>query len=84
MNARTDRIREACWFADRLLTGRHYRAVMGMSTTAMEVEGEEPELLVRRARALMALHRDAEARHDLVRACVIGAWPARSGCVGRP
>jgi tetratricopeptide (TPR) repeat protein len=71
MNARSDRVREACWYADRLLTGRHYRAVLGLCTRTLSEEGEDPGLHLRRGRALLAMHRDDEAAVDLERARAI-------------
>lgn len=71
MNARNDRVREACWYADRLLTGRHYRAVLGLCTRTLADEGDDPGLHLRRARALLAMHRDAEAALDVERARAI-------------
>jgi tetratricopeptide (TPR) repeat protein len=71
MNSRGDRIREACWYADRLLLGRHYRAVLGMVSQALAEEGDDPGLHLRRARALLAMHRDAEAALDVDRARAI-------------
>jgi len=71
MNARKDRVREACWYADRLLTGRHYRAVLGLCTRTLAEEGDDPGLHLRRARALLAMHRDAEATVDVERARAI-------------
>jgi len=76
MNGRSDRIREACWYADRLLIGRHYRAVLGLMSQALAEEGDDPGLHLRRARALLAMHRDAEALVDVERACAIAP-----GCV---
>ncbi len=76
MNGRSDRIREACWYADRLLIGRHYRAVLGLMSQALSEEGDDPGLHLRRARALLAMHRDAEALLDVERACAIAP-----GCV---
>ena len=76
MNSRGDRIREACWYADRLLIGRHYRAVLGLCSQALAEEGDDPGLYLRRARALLAMHRDAEAAVDLERARVIAP-----GCI---
>jgi hypothetical protein len=76
MNGRTDRIREACWFADRLLLGRHYRAVLGLCTQALAEEGDDPGLHLRRARALLALHRDSEAVVDVERTRAIAP-----GCI---
>jgi hypothetical protein len=69
MNGRSDRIREACWYADRLLIGRHYRAVLGLVSQALAEEGDDPGLQLRRARALLAMHRDAEAAIDVERVC---------------
>lgn len=71
MNARSDRIREACWYLDRLLIGRHYRAVLGLASQALAEEGDDPGLHLRRARALLAMHRDAEATLDVERARAI-------------
>jgi tetratricopeptide (TPR) repeat protein len=71
MNGRTDRIREACWYADRLFAGRHYRAIMGLVTRAIEEDGEDVGLLLRRARALLAAHRDGDAERDVERAIAI-------------
>ena len=71
MNGRSDRIREACWYADRLLIGRHYRAVLGLMSQALAEEGDDPGLHLRRARALLAMHRDAEAVIDVERARAI-------------
>src|SRR5690606_4994663 len=68
MNGRPDRIREACWYSDRLFSGRHYRAVLALATRSIKDDGESAELRLRRARALLALHRDAEAGADLARA----------------
>jgi len=76
MNGRNDRIREACWYADRLLIGRHYRAVLGLCSQALREEGDDPGLQLRRARALLAMHRDAEATVDVERVCAIAP-----GCV---
>ncbi len=76
MNGRSDRIREACWYIDRLLTGRHYRAVLGLCSQALAEEGDDPGLRLRRARALLAMHRDLEAIADVERACAIAP-----GCV---
>lgn len=67
MNGRSDRIREACWYLDRLLIGRHYRAVLGLASQALAEEGDDPGLHLRRARALLAMHRDAEAVVDVER-----------------
>jgi hypothetical protein len=71
MNARSDRVREACWYIDRLLTGRHYRAVLGLCTRTLAEEGDDPGLHLRRGRALLALHRDEEAAVDVERARAI-------------
>jgi Flp pilus assembly protein TadD len=71
MNRRGDRIREACWYADRLLLGRHYRAVLALCTDALRVEGDDPGLHLRRGRALLAMHRDDEAVVDVERARAI-------------
>lgn len=71
MNPRSDRIREACWYADRLFRGRHYRALLGLMTRALSEEGDDPALHLRRARALLALHRDAEAAIEVDRARLI-------------
>ncbi len=71
MNARSDRVREACWYVDRLLTGRHYRAVLGVCTRTLSEEGDDPGLHLRRARALLAMHRDDEAAVDVERARAI-------------
>ena len=76
MNGRNDRIREACWFADRLLTGRHHRAVLGLCSQALAEEGDDPGMHLRRARALLALHRDAEAAVDVERVRAIAP-----GCI---
>ncbi|HEU5060728.1 MAG TPA: hypothetical protein VFU21_29560 [Kofleriaceae bacterium] len=76
MNGRNDRIREACWFADRLLIGRHYRAVLGLCSHALAEEGDDPGLHLRRARALLAMHRDAEAAVDVERVRAIAP-----GCI---
>lgn len=76
MNARNDRIREACWYADRLLIGRHFRAVLGLCSHTLAEEGDDPGLHLRRARALLALHRDAEAVVDVERARAISP-----GCI---
>lgn len=73
---RSDRIREACWYADRLLIGRQYRAVLGLCSQALSEEGDDPGLHLRRARALLALHRDGEAAIDVERARAISP-----GCV---
>jgi Flp pilus assembly protein TadD len=71
MNARNDRVREACWYADRLLIGRHYRAVLGLCTRTLAEEGDDPGLHLRRGRALLAMHRDDEAALDVERARAI-------------
>lgn len=76
MNGRNDRIREACWYADRLLIGRHYRAVLGLCSHTLAEEGDDPGLHMRRARALLAMHRDAEAAVDVERARAISP-----GCI---
>ena len=68
---RTDRIREACWYADRLFAGRHYRAVLALATRSLAEEGEDAALRLRRARALLAMHRDDEARADLGQALLL-------------
>jgi tetratricopeptide (TPR) repeat protein len=68
MNGRTDRIREACWYADRLLLGRQYRAVLALCSRTLGEEGDDPSLYLRRARALLATHRDGEAALDVERA----------------
>lgn len=68
MNGRSDRIREACWYADRLLVGRQYRAVLALCSRALAEEGDDPAVYLRRARALLATHRDPEAALDLERA----------------
>jgi tetratricopeptide (TPR) repeat protein len=71
MNDRGDRIREACWYADRLLLGRNYRAVLALCTDALRAEGDDPGLHLRRGRALLAMHRDDEAVLDVERARAI-------------
>ena len=76
MVGRNDRIREACWYADRLLIGRHYRAVLGLCSHALAEEGDDPGLHLRRARALLAMHRDSEAVLDVERVRAIAP-----GCI---
>jgi uncharacterized protein HemY len=67
MNACSDRVREARWYADQLFAGRHYRAVLALVNKALHDGVDDTELRLRRARALLALHRDAEAKDELIR-----------------
>jgi uncharacterized protein HemY len=68
MNGRTDRLREATWYVDRLWVGRHHRAILALCSRAMTEDGEDPAILMRRARSLLATGRRAEAERDVLRA----------------
>lgn len=68
MNGRTDRLREAAWYVDRLWLGRHHRAILALCSRAMLEDGDDPALLMRRARSLLATGRRAEAERDVLSA----------------
>lgn len=67
MNQRTDRIRETRWFADRLFGSHNHRAIVALTTASLELDGADPGVLLRRARAFMALGLLDEAEVDLDR-----------------
>ena len=71
MNGRTDRLREAAWYVDRLWLGRHHRAILALCSRAMLEDGDDPGLLMRRGRSLLATGRVAEAKLDVSRASVL-------------
>jgi len=56
---------EITWTADRLLDRGHHRAMLALCNRALVDHGDLPDLRLRRARALMALHRADEAERDL-------------------
>jgi hypothetical protein len=71
VTGRADRIRETCWYSARLFGGRHYRAVMALSTRAILENGDDPRLRLLRSRALLAMHRDGEAAIDAAAASLL-------------
>lgn len=71
MNGRTDRLREAAWYADKLWSGQHWRAMMALCSRAMEEDGEDAGMLLRRGRSLLAMGREVEAERDLKRAVAL-------------
>jgi len=56
---------EVLRFADQLLLHGHHQAVLALSSRALTDHGDWPGLRVRRARALLALHRTRDAERDL-------------------
>jgi Flp pilus assembly protein TadD len=60
-----DQLAEVLRTAEQLLEAGHYRAVLAVTSRALVDHGDWPALHVRRARALLALHRAPEAELDL-------------------
>lgn len=82
MTERADSIREAAWFSDRLMAEGQPGAALALVTGALGRTGRPPDarLIVRRARALLALRRDDEARADLVSLLSDVHMDSRAGC----